>query len=253
MIIAQISDTHIDMDANDNQRRIENFRDTMADINNLPRPPDIVIHTGDVAHNGKPDEYRIAREILNETPLPSFVIPGNRDDRSILAEAFAHGGYANRHPDFLQYEIGSFPIGLILLDTVSSSSNRGEYCDKRSDHLTDLINNNSNKPVLIFSHHPPFEAKACPDPFQFTDRQSANNLIADLQKIDHFQAFFCGHVHRFDIGTVCGAPAFAMPSITTSLRWGDYPSHLVETPIYQIIEVHDNQTVSVETRVVQAI
>ena len=57
MIIAQISDTHIALDTPDADQRIRDFERTIADINALDPAPDVIVHTGDIVHNGRQDEY----------------------------------------------------------------------------------------------------------------------------------------------------------------------------------------------------
>ena len=57
MIIAQISDTHIALDTADADQRIRDFERTIADINALDPAPDVIVHTGDIVHNGRQDEY----------------------------------------------------------------------------------------------------------------------------------------------------------------------------------------------------
>jgi len=57
MIIAQISDTHLMLDTPDADRRMHDFASTIADINALDPAPDVIVHTGDIAHNGRADEY----------------------------------------------------------------------------------------------------------------------------------------------------------------------------------------------------
>ena len=37
--------------------RIRDFERTIADINSLDPRPDVIVHTGDIVHNGRPDEY----------------------------------------------------------------------------------------------------------------------------------------------------------------------------------------------------
>ena len=46
MIIAHISDTHIALDTPDAERRIRDFEDTIADINELDPAPDVIVHSG---------------------------------------------------------------------------------------------------------------------------------------------------------------------------------------------------------------
>jgi 3',5'-cyclic AMP phosphodiesterase CpdA len=57
MIIAQISDTHLTLDTPDADQRMRDFALTVADINALDPAPDVIVHTGDIVHNGRQDEY----------------------------------------------------------------------------------------------------------------------------------------------------------------------------------------------------
>ena len=52
MIIAQISDSHIDPNSDKLEDRLNNLLCVVDNINNLDPSPDLVIHTGDVVHNG---------------------------------------------------------------------------------------------------------------------------------------------------------------------------------------------------------
>ena len=84
MIIAQISDTHIALDSPNADHRIRDFERAIADINALDPGPDVIVHTGDIVHNGRSDEYAEAVRILAEARAPVYVIPGNKDDRANL-------------------------------------------------------------------------------------------------------------------------------------------------------------------------
>ena len=93
MIIAQISDTHIALDTPDADRRIRDFALTVADINALDPAPDVIVHTGDIAHNGRQDEYAQAVATLANARAPVYVLTGNKDNRAKLCEAFSDRGY----------------------------------------------------------------------------------------------------------------------------------------------------------------
>ena len=84
MIIAHISDTHLAFDAPDAERRLRDFASTIADINALDPPPDVIVHSGDIVHNGREDEYAQAVELLAKAQAPVYVLPGNKDDRANL-------------------------------------------------------------------------------------------------------------------------------------------------------------------------
>jgi Calcineurin-like phosphoesterase len=80
MIIAQISDTHLAFDAGDAEQRLRDFTGTILEINALDPPPDVIVHTGDIVHNGRQDEYAQAAAILAKARAPVFVLAGNKDD-----------------------------------------------------------------------------------------------------------------------------------------------------------------------------
>ena len=89
MIIAQISDTHIALDTPDADQRIRDFALTVADINALDPAPDVIVHTGDIVHNGRQDEYAQAVATLANARAPVYVLTGNKDNRANLREAFS--------------------------------------------------------------------------------------------------------------------------------------------------------------------
>ena len=93
MIIAQISDTHLTLDTPDANQRMRDFALTVADINSLDPAPDVIVHTRDIVHNGRQDEYAQAAATLAKARAPVYVLGGNRDDRANLRAAFSASGY----------------------------------------------------------------------------------------------------------------------------------------------------------------
>ena len=89
MIIAHISDTHLALDTPDADRRMRDFASTIADINALDPPADVIVHSGDIVHNGRQDEYAEALALLAKARAPVYVLPGNKDDRANLRAAFS--------------------------------------------------------------------------------------------------------------------------------------------------------------------
>ena len=122
MIIAQISDTHIALDSADADQRIRDFELTIADINALDPAPDVIVHTGDVVHNGRQDEYAQGVATLAKARAPIYVLAGNKDNRVNLREAFCRN--LALHADFIAYAINDYPVRLIALDTLSSGNNK---------------------------------------------------------------------------------------------------------------------------------
>lgn len=234
MIIAQISDTHVALDSPDADQRIRDFERTIADINALNPAPDVIVHTGDVVHNGRRDEYAQAVHILSRAKRPVYALVGNKDDRANFRAAFAAHGFLAPGSDFVEYAVENFPVRLIMLDTKSMGSNKGDFCPERARRLIERIDAESTKPIAVFAHHPPFEVTVGPDPLNFETPQMMERLRQALRHSERIVAIFSGHVHRGTFGDVGGIPATVMPSVATSLRRGDYPPHMRNCPVYHV-------------------
>jgi Icc protein len=250
MIIAQISDTHIALDALDADRRLRDFALTVADINALDPLPDVIVHTGDIVHNGRPEEYAQAVATLANARAPVFVLTGNKDDRAHLCEAFSDRGYLAPDSDFVHYAIDDYPVRLIALDTLSPGSNKGDFCDARVRRLIDMIDRETTKPIAVFTHHPPFEVSVGPDPLHFETPKIMSRLQRALQHSGRVVAVFSGHVHRAAAGFVEGIPATVMPCIATTLRKGEYPAGMRTRPVYQVHRFDPAWGFATETRIV---
>lgn len=206
MIIAQISDTHLTLDAPDSDRRIHDFALTIADINTLDPAPDVIVHTGDIVHNGRQDEYAQAVATLSKARAPVYVLAGNKDDRANLHAAFSPSGYLAPASEFIDYAIDDFPVKLIALDTRSSESNKGDFSPEQVGHLTDLIDAEAKKPIAVFTHHPPFEVTVGPDRFHFETMETMSRLRKALKHSGRVIAVFSGHVHRAAEGQIGSIP-----------------------------------------------
>jgi Icc protein len=80
LTFVQISDTHIGFRKDANPDVVGSLRRAIADINGLPHAPAFVVHTGDVSHLSKPEEFGKAREVLQEIRVDRVhTIPGEHD------------------------------------------------------------------------------------------------------------------------------------------------------------------------------
>jgi 3',5'-cyclic-AMP phosphodiesterase len=252
MIIAQISDTHIAQDARDADQRMRDFALTVADINALDPAPDVIVHTGDIVHNGRRDEYAQAAATLTAARAPVYVLAGNKDNRANLRAAFSAGGYFAPDSDFIDYAVDDYPVRLIALDTVDEDSNKGDFCRKRVRRLIDLIDAETTKPIAVFTHHPPFEVMVGPERLHFATPEKMSRLRRALQHSGRVVAVFSGHVHRAAAGHVGSIPATVMPCTATTRRYGPYPAHMKTRPVYHLHRFDPVWGFITETRIVGA-
>ncbi len=250
MIIAQISDTHIALDPPDTDQRFLGFERTIADINALDPAPDLIVHTGDIVHNGRKDEYARAAAILAKARAPVYVLAGNKDDRANLRAAFSPFGYPAPNSDFIDYAVEDYPVRLIAVDTLSPGGNRGDFCRERVRRLIDLIDAETGKPIAVCAHHPPFEVPVGPDPVNFETPEMMARLAQALQHSGRVVAVFSGHVQRGTAGHVGSIPAIVVPCTATTLRKGAYPAHMRRSPVYYVHRFDPAWGFSAETRIV---
>ncbi len=234
MIIAQVSDTHLTLDAPDSQQRIRDFEATIADINALGEAPDAIVHTGDIVHNGRAEEYAVAAAILAKARAPVFVLAGNKDNRANLRAAFAGSGTISTDSAFIDYSVERFEVRLIAVDTLNTRSNKGDFCEERAHRLVRMIDAETSKPIAVFAHHPPFAVTVGPDPINFETPEMMQRLARAVQHSGRVAAVISGHVHRGTMGQVGAIPATVMPATATPLRKGEYPAHLRARPVYHL-------------------
>jgi 3',5'-cyclic-AMP phosphodiesterase len=224
MRIAQISDTHLKpqgglaYQAADTAAALSKVVDH---LNRLMPAPDVVILTGDIADDGRIESYQLARELLTPLRMPLFMVPGNHDHKDRLATAFPAHTYLRPSPKgpaggFVCYCIENYAVRLIGLDTVSPGKHGGGLCSKRLRWLDATLRENSDKPTLIFMHHPPFaSAVGHMDIEPFKRREDLHRIILDHPQVKRLT---CGHIHRpislcfgGSLATVCPGVGMQIP------------------------------------------
>ena len=252
MIIAQISDTHISLGAADADCRAADLRRTLADINALDPAPDAIIHTGDVVHGGRREDYAAAASLLAAARAPVYVAAGNRDDRENLRHCLSRWVHPESGSGFLDYAVEDLPVRLIALDTVSAATNKGDFSAERARDLTALIEGEPHKPIAVFMHHPPFTVSVGPDPLNFVTAQALGALQRALERSGRVVAVFCGHVHRSTCGRIGRIPVMVAPCTATSLRKGDFPPQMQSRPVYHLHRLSAAGELVTEVRIVAA-
>ena len=194
MIVAQITDTHLTADGFLHHIAVnDKLRAVIHRLNALTPSPDIILATGDLTADGKPEEYEQLREILGDARAPVYLIPGNHDDLAALRTHLPRHTYLP--PDgFAHYVVDDHPLALIGLDTTAPGTHRGEMCADRLAWLEARLEERRERPVLIFMHHPPFRSGIWwMDAIGLKGRRKLSGL---LRHYDNIERVVCGHLHR---------------------------------------------------------
>jgi Icc protein len=76
----QISDSHMGFNKPANPDVVSTLRAAVQKINALPTPPEFMLHTGDISHLSKPEEFDTVDEILKSASAKDvFYVPGEHD------------------------------------------------------------------------------------------------------------------------------------------------------------------------------
>lgn len=235
MLIAQISDCHIHTAGDNPQARLDDLARTVASINALDPAPALVVHTGDIAQDASADDYAAAGAVLSRLSAPLYATVGNRDKRQPLRDAFMRDDMIGTDPEFMQYAVDVGGYRLVAADTLDQQSNLGDFCADRERSLRQMLAS-SDKPTLVFLHHPPIELEGIPgQPLQFRDPLSAAALAACIAETQRLVGVIAGHVHRAKDVAFGNVRLTTVPAIATDLtREKDADGAYIRRPIYHL-------------------
>jgi 3',5'-cyclic-AMP phosphodiesterase len=152
----QISDTHIGFkNPAVNGDPAATLNDALAKIAAGPKPA-FMIHTGDVSHLTKPEEFDMAAQLLKAAKLDTYFVPGEHDtindDGKSFFERFGHGKNPGGWYSFDQG--GVHFVGLINVVGLKAGG-QGHLGNAQIEWLEDdLKGKSASTPVIVFTHMP---------------------------------------------------------------------------------------------------
>lgn len=217
MLIAQISDPHIRpagqlyQGVADSNRM---FGEAIDHLHALDRRPDLVLLTGDLVDEGRPEEYAQARRLLAKLEIPYLVIPGNHDRRENFRTAFADHAYLPVE-GALHYCIDEHPVRIVALDSCVPGHHHGGVDAQGLAWLQRTLEAHRAKPTLLMLHHPPF-VSGIPymDTYRYMDTPPLEAIVRGAPNIE---LVLCGHVHRTMLRRWAGTVVCSCPSTTTEI------------------------------------
>ena len=211
LVLAHLSDTHVDGGVH-SAERVERV---MRYINGLPGPLDAIIVTGDIANDGRPDEYKLARALL-ASPHPVLICPGNHDERSAYREGLLDepAPASDRLPINAAHRIGGALFA--MCDTSIPGRIEGSLRDDTITWLDRLLTDTGpDVPAFVCFHHPPVLLHS---PFLDGIRQYGEERLATvLERHPQVVAVLCGHAHTAAATTFAGKPLLVAPGVASTL------------------------------------
>lgn len=157
LFFVQISDSHMGFNKSANPDVTRTFQIAVDKINALPVQPSFLIHTGDISHLSKPEEFDTVSNILkNSRTKEVFYVPGEHDvlgdDGKQYLELYGKGSKGGGWHSFDHN--GVHFIGLVnVLDL--KPGGLGNLGKEQLEWLEkDVRGLSSSTPIVVFAHIP---------------------------------------------------------------------------------------------------
>jgi 3',5'-cyclic AMP phosphodiesterase CpdA len=156
-LFLQISDTHIGFNKDANPDVTGTLGRAIAQANAMPRTPAFAIHTGDITHLSKPEEFDTAHQLLSGLKITELhTTPGEHDvTDGGGGEYFSRFGKASNNKGFYSFDhSGVHMVGLTNVMNFKPNG-LGAFGDEQLAWLKDdLAGKSASTPLVLFSHMP---------------------------------------------------------------------------------------------------
>jgi 3',5'-cyclic-AMP phosphodiesterase len=152
----QISDSHMGFNKPANSDVAGTLQAAVDKVNGLATPPEFLLHTGDVSHLSKPEQFDNVDQILKSTRKEIFFVPGEHDvlddDGKQFLERYAKGSKGSGWYSFDKK--GVHLVGLVNVMNLKAGGlgslgrDQLEWLEDDLKHLT------SSTPIVVFAHIP---------------------------------------------------------------------------------------------------
>lgn len=207
--IVQLTDLHLTAARGGRSWRAdvwENLRRALEHVRSALGTVDLLVLTGDLANQRRPETYARLRESVAEWKDRLLVVPGNHDHREMLRDAFRDRLLAGSATLNFVARLGGFR--LLGLDTLRPWRVHGRLGEGQLAWLGRELES-SETPALLFMHHPPIRVGTW-----WLDK----DLLRDHERLralvlrGRVRALFSGHVHQESHESFGGADVWTTPS-----------------------------------------
>ncbi|MEW6640584.1 MAG: phosphodiesterase [Pseudomonadota bacterium] len=238
VLIAQISDLHIKPRGQLAYGKVDTaaaLSRCVDALNALQPRPDIVVISGDLVDTPLREEYDLLKELLAPLRIPFAGVPGNHDGRELMRAALPDAAFAHTEGP-LDQAVALENLDLLLLDSSVPGQPHGMLEPQTLQWLDAQLAAASQRPALVFLHHPPFVTG-----IWHMDRQNlfnADALAAIVARHPRVRMVAAGHVHRATLTLFAGRPATICPAPNhaVDLDLGELrpPSFRIEPPAFHL-------------------
>ena len=152
----QISDSHMGFDKPANPNAKGTLEEAIAHIKAIPQKPAFMIHTGDITHLSKEQEFDDAEKIIGEAKLDVHYVPGEHDiidpDIKLYKERYGRGTKGSGYYSFDAN--GVHFMGLVNVANLKGGG-MGSLGGEQLEWIeADLKDRSASTPIVVFAHIP---------------------------------------------------------------------------------------------------
>src|SRR5476649_2206841 len=152
----QISDSHMGFDKLANPNAKGTLEEAIARIKAIPQKPAFMIHTGDITHLSKPQEFDDAEKIISQSKLDVHYVPGEHDiidpDIKLYKERYGRGSKGSGYYSFDAN--GVHFMGLVNVANLKGGG-MGSLGEEQLKWIEDdLKSRSASTPIVVFAHIP---------------------------------------------------------------------------------------------------
>ncbi len=154
---AQISDSHIGFSSAPNQDVTATFQQSITQINALPTTPAFLLHTGDLTHLSKPDQFDTVTQALKSSKASQiYYVPGEHDvigdNGKRYLDRYGKGTSGGGWHSFDYH--GVHFIGLVNVLDLQAGGMGKLGADQLAWLQKDVAGKSSSTPIVVFAHIP---------------------------------------------------------------------------------------------------
>lgn len=153
----QISDSHIGFKRPENPDAIGTLREAVEKISAMPAKPSFLIHTGDITHLSKAQEFDDAKQIIDSMGIPVHYVPGEHDvvDDDNGKAYLDRYGKGTKGSGWYSFDQGGVHfIGLVNVVDLKAGG-LGNLGEEQLQWLEDdLRAQSASTPIVVFAHIP---------------------------------------------------------------------------------------------------
>jgi len=150
----QISDSHIGFHKEPNPDAVASLQKAIDKINAQPLAPAFVIHTGDLTHLSRPEEFDTVAEVMKGARTKTLYVPGEHDVIGDNGKQFFRR-FGTGSTGWYSYDYGGAHFIALINVLDLQAGGLGRLGQEQLDWLKkDLAHLSASTPIVLFAHMP---------------------------------------------------------------------------------------------------